>query len=147
MAATCQSKSTPSGQAAVTRHLPPPQVCGKFIPAGTPILLSTFLAQILTDPHLMPSVASLSRAELDRLEANWQSVNAALLQQEFRPERWLQGSKERTPSGLLTFRCVLGAGSLRLARQATSQWRFCADTTAVTAADRLLAHQAPASAC
>lgn len=93
-------------------------------------------------------LASLSRAELDRLEANWQSVNAALLRQEFRLERWLsqpwQGSKEGTPSGLLTFRCVLGAGSL-LVRQATSRWRFCADTTAVTAADRLLARQAPAS--
>jgi hypothetical protein len=82
-------------------------VCGKLIPAGTPILLSTFLAQILTDPRL--NLANLSRAELDRLESNWQSVNAALLRQEFRPERWLpvEGSKESTPpSGLLTFRCV-----------------------------------------
>lgn len=62
------------------------------------------MAQILTDPHL--NLAQLSKDEFAKLESNWASVNAALLQSEFKPERWLQGSKEDKPSGLLTFRWV-----------------------------------------
>jgi hypothetical protein len=78
------------------------QVCGKFVPAGTPLLLSTFLPQIFTDPHL--NLNDLSKEDFAALESKWASVNAALLKHEFKPERWLQGSKLDKPSGLLTFR-------------------------------------------
>jgi hypothetical protein len=45
------------------------QICGKFIPAGSILHLSTFLGQVLTDPRL--DVASLSEGELRSLYDNW----------------------------------------------------------------------------
>lgn len=108
-------RSIPSQPLSFTRSLflchPLPcrlvQICGKFVPANTPILLSTFMAQVLTDPHLQ--LSSLSRADFEALEAQWASVNTAMVQHEFKPDRWLQregkGGDMQKPSGLLTFRC------------------------------------------
>lgn len=65
------------------------------------------MAQVLTDPHLQ--LSSLSRADFEALEDQWTSVTAAMVRQEFKPERWLQregkGGDMQKPSGLLTFRC------------------------------------------
>jgi hypothetical protein len=60
------------------------------------------MPQIFTDPHL--KLSDLSKEDFAALENNWASVNAALLKHEFKPERWLEGSKSDKPSGLLTFR-------------------------------------------
>jgi hypothetical protein len=64
-------------------------------------MLSAFMGQVVTDPHL--KLGTPSKEEFERLEANWAGINAAVLKNEFKPERWL-GDTNR-PSGLLTFRC------------------------------------------
>ena len=63
-------------------------------------MLAAFIAQVVTDPAL--NLTNLSQQDFEALEATWSNVNAALLRQKFKPERWLQG--EHKPSGLLTFR-------------------------------------------
>jgi hypothetical protein len=78
----------------------PRQVCGKFVPANSTLMLSTFMGQVVTDPQL--KLGTPSNEEFKRLEASWAGINAALLRDEFKPERWLEDTSK--PSGLLTFR-------------------------------------------
>ncbi|WIA35635.1 hypothetical protein OEZ86_004050 [Tetradesmus obliquus] len=75
------------------------EVCGKFVPAGSPIMLSSFMGQVLTDPRL--SLSNLSLDDFEALEQHWGAIQADTLRAEFKPERWLQ--QEGKPSGLLTF--------------------------------------------
>ena len=76
------------------------QICGKFVPANSTLMLSTFMGQVVTDPHL--KLGTPSKEEFERLEASWAGINAAVLRDEFKPERWLEDTSR--PSGLLTFR-------------------------------------------
>ncbi|KAF6266277.1 cytochrome P450 [Scenedesmus sp. NREL 46B-D3] len=86
------------------------EIGGKFIPAGSVLYLSTFVGMNFTDSSLKPSgLASLTPQELSGLGSAWRHVDQAVLQSEFKPERWLrqgdaapQGSAGK-PSGLLTF--------------------------------------------
>jgi hypothetical protein len=86
----------------------PAQIGGKFVPAGSLLYLSTFVAANFADTSLHASgLASLSPQDLSGLAKSWKHVNHTLLQSEFKPERWLKGEAEdgkvRKSSGLLTF--------------------------------------------
>jgi hypothetical protein len=76
------------------------QICGKFVPAGSPLMLSSFMGQVLTDPRL--NLNDRSPDDFKTLEQHWGAIQADTLREEFKPERWMQ--QEGKPSGLLTFR-------------------------------------------
>jgi hypothetical protein len=102
--------STPHPRAA--RPLPW-QICGKFVPAGSPLMLSSWMGQVLTYPQLQHDVGALSPDAWAALEASWGTIRADTLRSEFKPARWLQpavgqgaGAGPAKPSSLLTFRCV-----------------------------------------
>lgn len=63
------------------------EICGKFVPAGTILHLSTFLGQVLTDPRL--DISSLSPSDLTALYNNWALITPDTLSVDFQPERWL----------------------------------------------------------
>lgn len=76
-------------------------------------MLSTFIAQVLTDPQLnMLSTQMQSKEEFERLQDNWGEIKASQLKSEFQPERWLQADSK--PSGLLTFRYAGNCSTARL---------------------------------
>ncbi|WIA15434.1 hypothetical protein OEZ85_002083 [Tetradesmus obliquus] len=89
----------PPSAAVFRRALVDLEVCGKFVPAGSPLMLSSFMGQVLTDPHL--NLSDLSPDDFEALEQHWGAIQADTLRAEFKPERWLQ--QEGKPSGLLTF--------------------------------------------
>jgi len=81
-AAACLLPTTP-----LPTHPSPLQICGKFVPAGTILHLSTFLGQVLTDPRL--DISSLSPSDLTALYNNWALITPDTLSVDFQPERWL----------------------------------------------------------
>ncbi|WIA35804.1 hypothetical protein OEZ86_004193 [Tetradesmus obliquus] len=98
----------PPAGAMMRRTLLDLQIGGKFIPAGSLLYLSTFVGSNFADNLLNPSgLAGLTQhpADLAAAAAAWSYVDHSLLQQQFKPERWLKTSEDdvRGSSGLLTF--------------------------------------------
>lgn len=84
------------------------QIGRKYVPAGSLLYLSSFMAMNFEDPSLKPTgLSSLAAQDLEQLKATWKQVNYDILKAEFCPERWLKDDASAAkPSGLLTF----GAG-------------------------------------
>eukprot|EP00775_Hariotina_reticulata_P012610 gene12610-12740_t len=98
----------PPAGAVLRKTLVDLEIAGHFVPAGALLYLSTFTAATLTDPSLtgrQDFLKSLADGDVDQLAASWKQISFNLLQQEFKPDRWLLQPQAGAgkPSGLLTF--------------------------------------------
>eukprot|EP00879_Flechtneria_rotunda_P021265 GHRR01022404.1.p1 GENE.GHRR01022404.1~~GHRR01022404.1.p1 ORF type:complete len:376 (+),score=150.75 GHRR01022404.1:280-1407(+) len=92
---------TPPATFAFRKTMVDMEIEGKFVPAGSVLHLSFFIAQLLTDPNLSAAAKTPAAIEalaqqkvgLNELPAHYfRLIASEILQESFKPERWLASS-------------------------------------------------------